>query len=127
VSVDDITRDRSGVKYLWLMYVRQRTKWISTKLMDVDGSISPFAIVLKSSITNRLNSSFIFCKKKTHSVVHYLIFLCLFYDIYSFPRSKNLTLVLRLIPGGFPYLFQLFNINIFSPQFPFHFPNLGIS
>ena len=71
VPGDNITRDRPVEKYLWLMYVRQRTKWISCKLWDVDGSSAPFVIALKRSITNNLTSNFSFCKKGIFSFAQY--------------------------------------------------------
>jgi hypothetical protein len=63
---DDITTDRPVAKYLWLMYVRQRTKWISCNVRDVDGSSAPFVITLNSNISNKMTSNFPFCKNATH-------------------------------------------------------------
>ena len=39
---DDITTDRPGAKYLWLMCVRQRTKWIYRKLSELECRNVPF-------------------------------------------------------------------------------------
>jgi hypothetical protein len=39
VAGDDITRDRPDEKYLWLIYVRQRTKWMSCKVSVADGGM----------------------------------------------------------------------------------------
>jgi hypothetical protein len=79
VDGDDITTVRPGGKYLWLMCVRERTKWISSKVSVVDGNISPFVIALNSSVTNRMTSIFSFCKKpNTLSVSQYRAFIYLF-------------------------------------------------
>ena len=78
VAGDDITRDRPGEKYPWLMYVRQRNKWISCKVRSEDYSSAPFEIVLKCSITNRMTSIVSFCiKHNTLSVTQYRTFLYL--------------------------------------------------
>jgi hypothetical protein len=42
VDGDDITRDRHCAKCLWLIYGRQRTKWISWKLRGIDPCSAPF-------------------------------------------------------------------------------------
>jgi len=62
VAGDDITTVRPGAKYLWLMYVRQRTKWVSSKVSGVDGRSDPFVIALKNGITNRMPKIISFCK-----------------------------------------------------------------
>jgi len=68
VAGDDITRDRPGLKYLWLMCVRQRTKWISCNVRDLDGSSAPFVIELKSNITNKMPKIISLCKKTQHTI-----------------------------------------------------------
>ena len=70
VDGDDITRLPLGAKNLWLISVRQRTKWISSKVRDVDGSSAPFVIALKNNITNRMPKFISFCNKHKH--VHFL-------------------------------------------------------
>ena len=85
VDGDEITRGRPGVKYLWLIYVRQRTKWISRKLRFLDCSSSPFVIALKSSITNKMHTKFWFCNKHNSlSVVQCRTFTGLLKNCYFF-------------------------------------------
>jgi len=67
MSGDDITRDCHGPKYMWLIYVKQRTKWTPSKLKDIEGSSSPFGIVGKKSIVSKMmNSNFLNCQIKKH-------------------------------------------------------------
>jgi hypothetical protein len=96
VADDDITRARPGAKYLWLMFVRQRTKWTSCKVRDVEGSSAAFVISLKINITNRMTSNLLFCKKpKTISNAQYRNFLYLLNDFIPFPGPR-LTVGLNL-------------------------------
>ena len=62
------------------MCVRQRTKWVSCKVRDLDGSSAPFVLALESSVTNRIPKNISFCKK--HYVIlftRYRTFLYLFH------------------------------------------------
>jgi hypothetical protein len=81
-------RDRLGAKHLWLIYVRQLTRWISCNLRDVDVSIAPFVIALKSSVANRMLKIISICKKNNQiiSSVTYL------------PQSLDEFLFLSLYP-----------------------------
>ena len=90
VDGDDITRDRPGAKYLWLIYVRQRTKWVFRKLRDLDGSSAPFVIALKNNITNRMSTNFSFCKKHdSHSVTQYHTFYYLLPELLFLSRNRE--------------------------------------
>ena len=97
VAGDDITRDRLGAKYLWLIFVRQRTKCTSSKIREVDGSIAPFVITLKNSITHRMHSNFSLCKDTNlshllstdHSSVNRI-------NQFPFPENVNITVGFRL-------------------------------
>ena len=71
-------RDRPGTKYLLVMFVRQRTKWISCKLRILNGSSSPFVIELESNITNGMTKIITFSKKHNAlSVAQHRTFLYL--------------------------------------------------
>ena len=106
----DITRDRPGAKYLWLMCIRQRTKWISCKVRDVDDSSTPFGIALKNNIANRMPIFISFCNKHRH--IH--LTSTVYYSIYwkKFIRFQESTYV-WLWAWGYhrgccPYLYQYF-------------------
>ena len=95
---DVITRDRPVAKYLWLIYVRERTKWTSCKVRDVDGSSVPLIIALKSSNSSRMNSNFSFCKNPIQlqllSTVLSAIYWIKFYSFYR--KSENGALSLNI-------------------------------
>jgi hypothetical protein len=128
VAGDDTTRDRPVAKYLWLMYVRQRTNWISLKETVADGTSAPYVFVLKNSITNRITSNFLFCKKPTHfhlfSKVNSSIYRM---NCYSFSRDPEYETGFEVMARYFPYFYQLLcSLNGSSSQcFP-HFPKLKI-
>jgi hypothetical protein len=99
---DDITRDRPGAKYLWLMFVRQHTKWSSCIIRKLDDSSSPVVNALKSipkSIT------FFLFKKKKQQTKHTFLLLSTEHSspywmkFYSFPRN-------RAYDGGFEDMAQ---------------------
>jgi hypothetical protein len=86
---DDITTDRPVAKYLWLMYVRERTKWISCNVRDVDGSSAPFVITLNSSFNNRMTPNISSCKNATLFQLlgnEHFTLSCL---IFSFNRNRD--------------------------------------
>jgi len=81
VGGDEITRDRPGAKYLRLIYVRQRTKWFTRKVRDLDSSSARFVIAPKSSITNIIPTCW-FCKNHNSlSVAQYRRFPCLLKEL----------------------------------------------
>jgi len=84
------------------MFVRQRTKWISSKLRVLDGCSAPFVIELKSNITNRMPKIISFCKKKKKNAfncpVTYIPLLIERIFI-PFPESMYMAVDLRLWYG----------------------------
>ena len=124
VAGDDITRARPGAKYLWLMFFRQRTKWTSCKVSDVDGSSAAFVIALKIIITSSMISNFSFCNKQsTLSTSQYRTFLYLMKDFIPFPGPRLWRWVWNYGRMLCPYLYQwLRNFNDFPlTMFPSHY------
>jgi hypothetical protein len=96
VAGDDITRDRPDAKFLWLMCVKQRTKWISCKVRDAGGSSVPFGKALKSNTTNRMSKNFSFCKKnkKTHTLHNSIPNIYLFIELCFIPLTLKVYMTL---------------------------------
>jgi hypothetical protein len=102
VAGDDITTDRPGGKYLWLMCVRERTKLVSCKVRDVDGSSSPFVMALKSSITNRTTSNFSICKKHISlSFSEFRTFIYLFAELLLLSQNQQYDAGIEVIEQWF--------------------------
>ena len=114
---DVITRDRPVAKYLWLIYVRERTKWTSCKVRDVDGSSVPLIIALKSSNSSRMNSNFSFCKNPIQlqllSTVLSAIYWIKFYSFYR--KSENGALSLSILQHLLNYMFLSHYLRLLYP------------
>jgi hypothetical protein len=104
------------------MCVRQRTRWISCKVRDADGSSTPFVIALKRSITDKVRPDFLFYKKKhtfSCSKPHITFYLGWFFI--PFPEPTIWQWDSWYGTMFFPLFYQpLGNFNVFSSKFLRH-------